>query len=121
MPLGLLVMVPEPVPSRRTSRRCDGMRANQALTVLSELSVKVQVWLPELGAGQSDPSSDSVHFENENPAAAVAVSVTSVPAAKVFEHVLLQSRPAGPLVTVPDPNTCTVSVNCVGEGCVHAR
>ena len=46
----------------------------------------------------------------DEPEAAVAVRVTTVPVEKVAEHVPGQEMPAGELVTVPDPEPLMVTV-----------
>jgi hypothetical protein len=66
-----------------------------AVTDSAALIVTSQMPTPE------HPAPD--HPANVDPVAAVAVSVTSVPAAKSYEQVAPQSIPAGELVTVPDP------------------
>ena len=75
-----------------------------AVTVRAWLMVTVQVPVPE----QPSPLQPA-KFE---PALAVAVSVTLVPVANVFEQALVQLMPIGLLVTVPlpAPERLTVSV-----------
>lgn len=52
---------------------------------------------------------------NVDPAAGAAVSVTSVPSAKLFEHVAPQLIPLGLDVTVPVPVPAFVTVKSCGE------
>ena len=49
------------------------------------------------------------HPVKEEPGAAVAVSVTEVPGAKLALQVCPQSMPEGALLTLPPPLTATVS------------
>ena len=69
MPAGLLVTVPEPLPDL-AAVRTDVPRVNEAVAVLLEVTVTVQL-LPE---AESQPD----QLEKLEPAAAVAVKVTTV-------------------------------------------
>jgi len=51
------------------------------------------------------------HPAKDDPVAAVAVSVTVVPAVKSYEHVPGQWMPAGLEVTLPEPVPFTVTVS----------
>jgi hypothetical protein len=75
---------------------------NVAVTEL--LAVKVKLHVPVPVQAPDQPA-------NVEPEAAVAVSVTAVPLAKLAVHVVGQLMPAGLLVTVPvpAPALCTVS------------
>lgn len=66
-----------------------------AVTAVAAFIVTTQEPVPE------QPPPD--HPVNVEPRAAVAVSVTTVPALKLAEHVPPQLMPAGALVTVPEP------------------
>jgi len=79
------------------------------VTVVAAESVTVQVPVPE-----QPPPLQPVKVE---PAAGVAVSVTTVPLAKLAEQVAPQLIPAGELVTVPLPVPAgvTVRVKVCGE------
>jgi hypothetical protein len=93
MPGSELVIEPVPVPAFETvSVR---FASNVAVVDMLELSGTTQVLFV--------PLQFPVQPVNVDPAAAVAVSVTVVPGAKVAEQVAPQLIPAGLLVTVPDP------------------
>ena len=98
MPAGLLVTVPLPVPE--SDKANTGEAENVAETVVFELRVTVQVL---------DPLHAPPQFTKLDPALAVAVSVTAVPAGKLMLHVLPQLMPLGLLTTAPAPLACTVS------------
>jgi phage tail protein X len=100
IPAGLLVTVP--VPETLTVNGYVGL--NFAVTALAALTVKLQVPVPE----HAPP-----HPPNIELTPGEAVSVTCVPWSKLAEHVVGQLMPAGLLVTVPGPETVTVSL-CVG-------
>ncbi len=68
---------------------------NVAVTVVVAVSVTAQESVP--------PQPPPLHPAKVEPVAGVAVSVTSVPLAKVAEQVVPQLMPAGLLVTVPLP------------------
>jgi hypothetical protein len=97
IPAGALVTVPPPLPARTTVRVSGGAgeRVNVAVTVVSEPSVSWQVPVPE-----QPPPDQSVNVE---PAAGVAVSVTTVPSLNDAEQLEPQSIPEGELVTDPEP------------------
>lgn len=103
MPAGLLVTVP--VPETLTVSGYVGL--NVAVKAVAALTVTVQAPVPEHAP---------LHPPNIELAPADAVSVTCVPWAKLAEHVVGQSMPAGLLFTVPGPETLTVSP-CVGLNC----
>lgn len=100
IPAGLLVTVP--VPETLTVSGYAGL--NVAATAIAALTVTEQVPVPEHAP---------LHPLNVELAPAEAVSVTCVPSSKLAEHVDGQLIPAGLLVTVPVPETVTVSL-CVG-------
>src|SRR5437867_13316427 len=93
MPEGALVTVPTPVPAVVTVRTKVGVRV--AVTVVAAVSVRAQgpvpVQAPPLQPVKTDPT------------AGVAVSVTTVPLAKLAVQAVPQSMPVGVLVTVPAP------------------
>ena len=66
-------------------------------------------WLPAITSWQEVPLQAPLKPEKLYPAAGVAVSVTLAPALKLAEQVLGQLIPAGWLLTVPLPETATVS------------
>src|SRR5437762_13524278 len=94
IPAGELVTVPLPVPALLTVRAKLG-RLKVAVTVVAAESVSTQAPVPE-----HPPPLQPLKVE---PAAGVAVSVTTVPLAKLAEQVAPQLIPAGALVTVPLP------------------
>jgi hypothetical protein len=94
MPTGVLVTVPPPAPALLTVSVKD-CRAKVAVTEVAALIVTAQVPVPE-----QPPPLQPVKVE---PAAGVAVNVTTVPDVKEVEQVTPQERPAGALVTVPVP------------------
>jgi hypothetical protein len=79
-----------------------------AATVVSALSVTLQVLVPE-----QPPPDQPV---KRAPAFAAAVRVTCVPAVKLAVHVAPQLIPVGLLLMVPDPPPafCTVKTWCGG-------
>jgi hypothetical protein len=112
MPLGLLVMVPDPPPAELTCRAYWLLTAVLNCAVTVRLDDKVTVQLKPL------PEQAPDHPANCDPAAALAVSVTEVPCTKdCVEDVqmALQLRPAGVLLTVPwpVPDLDSVSNLCV--------
>ncbi len=110
MPLGLLVMVPDPPPAELTCRAYWLLTAVLNCAVTVRLDDKVTVQLKPLPVQAPD------HPANCEPAAALAVSVTVVVSRKVALQVLPQLMPLGVLVTdpVPDPSLVTVSVLMTG-------
>src|SRR5438132_6829110 len=101
IPAGLLVTVPVPAPAGVTVNTKVG--AKVAVTVVAAESVTVQAPVPE-----QPPPLQPVKVE---PAAAVAVSVTVVPPAKLAEQVAPQVIPTGELVTVPLPVPALLTVS----------
>jgi hypothetical protein len=84
------------------------LSAKLAVTLWSELTVNMQVPVPEHPPDQP---------ENTDPEAGVAVSVTWLPAVNGALHVRPQLIPAGELVTVPAPAPALVTVTaCVAGG-----
>lgn len=94
MPAGLEVTVPVPFPAFVTVSVRVCAAANVAVTERSTLIVTVHVAVPEQSPLQP------VKVE---PAAALAVSVTELPALNVAEHVAPQAIPGGLDDTVPAP------------------
>jgi hypothetical protein len=94
MPAGELDTVPDPAPAFDTVS-VYVFSVNVAVTDVSALSVTTHVLVPE-----QPPPLQPVNVE---PAAGVAVSVTTVLSAKGAEHVAPQVMPAGELETEPDP------------------
>ena len=90
---GVLVAEPLPVPAFVTVSVC-GQRERRG-DRLAALIVTVQVPVPE-----QPPPLQPVNVE---PAAGVAVSVTTVPSSNDAAQVAPQVIPAGPLDTVPEP------------------
>jgi hypothetical protein len=107
MPAGALVMVPLPVPDFVTLRANEDGSAsvNVAVTDVAALTVTVQTPVP----AHPPP----LQPENVEPAAGVAVKVTTVPLVNAVEQVAPQEMPAGALVTVPlpVPEFVTLSAN----------
>ena len=101
IPAGELLTVPLPVPALLTVSAKLG-RLKVAVTVVAAETVTVQAPVPV-----HPPPLQPVKVE---PAAAVAVSVTAVPLAKLAEQVAPQLMPAGALVTVPLPVPAGVTV-----------
>jgi hypothetical protein len=91
--------VPIPVPARLTVSVAGGV--NDAVTEVLLARFTVQMLVP------LQPPPD--HPVNVNPAAGVAVSVTEVPALNNALHTEPQLIPAGLLMTVPLPESTTVS------------
>src|SRR5438093_1194333 len=102
MPAGALVTVPLPAPLRLTVSVKVGS-AKVAVTVVALLSVTVHVPVPE-----QPPPLQPVNVE---PAAGVAVNVTTVPFAYAAMHVEPHEMPAGLLVTVPIPEPVWLAVS----------
>jgi hypothetical protein len=105
IPAGLLVTVPVPGPTADTVTVPGAEKAPP--TVVSAFNTTVHFPAPEQAPLQP---------ENESAAAGVAVSVTEEPAAKLALQVVPQLRPAGVLLTVPDPLVETVRLKSVGLG-----
>jgi hypothetical protein len=101
---GLLVTVPEPVPSVATvSVTFDDVEgSNWAFTLVLAVRVRVHVDVPVQAPDQP---------ANVDPEAAAAVRVTCVPLGKFALHVLGQLIPVGLLVTVPVPEPVVVTVS----------
>src|SRR3989442_5546075 len=99
MPVGVLVTAPLPVPVVVTVRMKVGVKV--AVTVVVAVRVRVQEAVPV------QPPLQPVKAE---PAAGVAVSVTSVPVRYVPEQSVPHVIPAGVLVTVPLPAPLLVTV-----------
>lgn len=96
IPAGLLVTVPAPVPAKRTFKTGGAWALSKvAVTCLLALSVTVQA--------TSVPLHPPAHPTNDEPAAAVAVRVTTVPGSKLALHVCPQLIPDGLLLTLPVP------------------
>jgi hypothetical protein len=102
IPSGELVTEPDPVPDLDTPSVSVDTVSNVAVTDSAALIVTWQVPVPE-----HPPPDQPVNVE---PAAGVAVSVTTVPSPNRVEQLELQSIPAGLLVTVPLPVVTTLSV-----------
>jgi len=102
IPTGELVTVPLPVPALLTVSAKLG-RLKVAVTVVAAESVSTQAPVPE-----HPPPLQPLKVE---PAAGVAVSVTTVPLAKLAEQVAPQLIPAGALVTVPLPVPALLTVS----------
>jgi hypothetical protein len=108
IPEGLLATVPVPVPARiSVSTGALWVVLKLAVTCWLALSVNVQVGLL--------PLQPPVHPTKDEFAPAVAVSVTSVPLAKLALQVGAQLIPEGVLATVPvpAPTRLTVSTTAV--------
>jgi hypothetical protein len=96
IPEGLLVIVPVPVPDLLTvSTAVLWIVSKLAVTCWLALSVNVQVELLPLQL--------PVHPVKDEFAAAVSVSITWVPFAKLALHAVPQLMPAGLLLIVPPP------------------
>jgi hypothetical protein len=96
IPAGALVTVPPPVPDLVTVSEKDDVGAvNVAVTEVTLPIATVHVPVP----AQPPP----LQPVNVDPAAGVAVSVTTVPLVKPCAQVVPQEMPAGELVTVPLP------------------
>jgi hypothetical protein len=101
IPVGLLVTVPVPVPALVTLNLNAGT-LNVAVTDFAALIVTLQVPVPLQAPLQP---------ANVDPAAALAVSVTTVPLLKFALQMVPQLIPAGLLVTVPVPVPALVTLN----------
>ena len=86
------------------------MTTKYAKTLLFAVIVTVHVVL--------EPTQAPPQLENFQPAEAIAVSLIWVPVATVFTHAVGQLMPLGLLVTLPEPNTFTVSVENSAAGCL---
>jgi hypothetical protein len=101
IPFGELVTEPEPVPDFVTLRAWTiGAGLNVAVTAESVFSVTAQLPAPE-----QPPPDQPLKID---PDAGVAVSVTVEPFVKGDEQAMLQSIPAGLLVTEPLPTVETL-------------
>lgn len=108
IPAGALATVPVPVPATLTVSTAGlGIALKVAVTSWLALSVSVQVGLLPL-------QSPAVHPANVEFAPAVAVSVTSVPLAKLALQVGPQSIPEGALEIVPVPVPAAFTVSTAG-------
>ena len=105
IPAGTLVTVPDPAPARLTVSAKD-CRPKFAVTDVATLIVTVQVPVPE-----QPPPLQPVNVE---PAAGVAVNVTTAPLVNDAEQVVPQLIAAGVLVTVPVPLPPLVTVSAKG-------
>ena len=94
IPAGELVMTPLPVPVLLTVTVDDG-GAKVAVTVVAAVTVTAHVPVPV-----QPPPPQPVKVD---PEAALAVSVTELPLAKLLEQLAPHVMPAGVLVTVPLP------------------
>jgi len=105
MPVGALVTVPLPDPVFVTVSENELGSVNVAVTEVAALIVVVHVPVP----AQPPPLQPA----NVEPAAGVAVNVTTVPPANGAEQTAPQEMPPGALETVPIPAPAfvTVSVN----------
>src|SRR5262247_2410708 len=101
MPAGVLVMVPLPAPVLLTVS-AKLWTAKVAVTDCAALIVTLQVPVPV------QPPLQPVKVE---PAAGVAVRVTTVPVVKEVEHVAPHVMPAGALVMVPLPAPVLLTVS----------
>jgi phage tail protein X len=101
IPLGLLVIVPDPVPAKVTERaKVVTVVLNVAVTDLAALMVTLHDPVPL----QAPPQPANVE-----PEPATCVRVTTVPLLKFALHVLGQLIPVGLLVIVPDPVPASVT------------
>jgi hypothetical protein len=95
IPVGLLVIVPDPVPASVTERaKVVTVVLNVAVTDLAALMVTLH---------EPVPLHAPVQPAKVDPAVAFAVKVTTVPLAKFALHVLGQLMPLGLLLTLPLP------------------
>jgi hypothetical protein len=102
MPVGLLVMVPAPVPALCKAIRIGGfVKLNVAVTESLAIRVTVHVAVPL----QAD------HPANVAPDSGVAVSFTDVPLGNSALHTVGQLMPEGLLVTVPVPAPAVFKVS----------
>jgi hypothetical protein len=106
IPEGMLATVPVPAPARLTvSVTAFGIVLKVAVTCWLALSVNVQVELL--------PLQPPDHPAKEEFAAAVSVSVTEVPGAKLALQVGAQAIPEGVLATVPVPVPTRLTVSWI--------
>jgi hypothetical protein len=101
MPAGELVTVPEPEPLLETESEI-GVRLKVAVTEVAVLTVHVQV--------VEVPEQAPLQPVKVEPAAGVAVRLSSVPGATLSVQSVPQEMPAGELVTVPEPEPVLVTV-----------
>ena len=99
MPAGTLEIEPEPAPASATDS-AKGTTLKVAVTDCAEVMVTLQLPVPEQAP---------LHPAKVDPAAEVAVNVTTVPPAKLALQVLGQLMPAGVLVTEPVPAPASVT------------
>jgi hypothetical protein len=93
MPVGVLVIEPEPLPDKLTdSRKVTVLKV--AVTDCAAFILTLQAPVPEHAP---------LHPAKVDPAAAAAVKVTVVPLLKFALHVTVQLIPEGALVTEPEP------------------
>lgn len=111
MPAGELRTVPPPFPAFVTVNTRPGLKV--AVTDFDELIV---TWHVDVPAHAPD------HRMNADPAAGVAVSVTTCPRLNVAMHVAPHVMPAGLLVTLPAPAPLRVTdnVRCGGPASTSA-
>jgi hypothetical protein len=99
MPVGVLVIEPEPLPDKLTdSRKVTVLKV--AVTDCGAFILTLQAPVPEHAP---------LHPAKVDPAAAAAVKVTVVPLLKFALHVTVQLIPEGALVTEPEPLPATVT------------
>ena len=108
IPEGVLVTVPVPAPLLATVRvKGPGFAVKFALTDFAASMVTLQAPVPL----QAPPQPAKVE-----PESGVAVKLTTVPLAKLAEHVGPQEIPEGVLVTVPVPAPLLATVRVKGPG-----
>src|SRR2546425_5126085 len=107
IPAGALVTVPLPVPAGVTVR-ANVCRVKVAVTVVAAESVSTQAPVPE-----HPPPLQPLKVE---PAAGVAVSVTTGPLPKLAAHVAPPGIPTGELVAVPLPGPALLTVRAERRG-----
>src|ERR1043166_2290173 len=108
IPEGVLVTVPVPVPLLATVRvKGPGFAVKFALTDFAASIVTLHAPVPL----QAPPQPANVE-----PESGAAVKLTTVPFAKLAEHVAPQEIPEGVLVTVPAPVPLLATVRVKGPG-----
>src|ERR1041385_5439082 len=108
IPAGELVTVPVPVPLLATVRvKGPGFAVKVALTDFAASMVTLHAPVPL----QAPPQPANVE-----PESGAAVKLTTVPLAKLAEHVVPQEIPAGELATVPVPVPVLATVRVKGPG-----